>query len=354
MNKLGLFVVMLFFARISFAQLAVNAGQDKYICPAATTTLGGSPAVSSGFPPYVITWAPSTGLSATNVQNPTVTGTATITYTLTVRDSRDSIQKDLVTVFIDDILNMGAGPDKAYCLTKSSSTLIGASANYSNPYSFSWSPSYALSDTSSPQVTASPTVTTSYTIKIVSPLCGIKTDVVTVTVHNLEISAGSDTSIYAGQSITLFASPNDSSLTYEWGTTSLISTLNYSDTYNPDVAPKDTAVFWVTIKDENGCTYIDSVQVNVIPSSTLVFYNSLTPNGDGDNDVWVIGNLEKYPKNRLQIFNRYGQEVYAVNNYSNNWGGKYLGKDLPAGTYFFVFDTKSDEGIKKGSITIYR
>jgi len=353
MNKLALFVVLLFVAKFSFAQLIVSAGQDKYICPGSTTTIGGSPAISGGFPPYTITWAPATGLSATNVQNPTVTGSTSINYTLTVRDNRDSISKDIVSVFIDDILTMGAGPDKAYCLSKTSSALIGATANYTTPYSFSWSPSYALSDTSSPQVTASPTVTTNYTMQIVSPLCGVKTDVVTVTVHNLEMSAGVDTTINEGQSITLFATPNDSDLTYQWFSLAS-STINYSNTYNPDVAPKDTTYYIVTIKDEYGCYYSDTLVVNVIPSSTLVFYNSLTPNGDGENEFWVIGNLEKYPKNRLQIFNRYGQEVYTVSNYNNDWNGKYLGKDLPAGTYFFVFDTKSDEGIKKGSITIYR
>jgi gliding motility-associated-like protein len=352
MNKLGLFVVMLFLSSISFAQLAVNAGQDKFICPAATTAIGGSPTVSGGFPPYTITWAPSTGLSSSTIQNPTATGINTITYTLTVKDSRDSIKTDQVSVVVDDILKMGAGNDKEYCLTGSNSVLIGASTNYLTPYTFKWSPSYALSDTTSPQVTASPTVTTNYTVQIISPLCGVKTDVVTVSVYTLEMSAGADTTINQGESITLFASPNDSSLTYEWWSST--SSLNYNTTYNPDVSPRDTAVFWLTIRDEHGCSYLDSVKVNVKPSSALVFYNSLTPNGDGDNDIWVIGNLEKYRTNRLQIFNRYGQEIYAVTNYKNDWAGKYLGKDLPAGTYFFVLDTKSDEGIKKGSITIYR
>lgn len=352
MNKLGLFVVMMFLAKFSLAQLIVNAGQDKFICPSATTTIGASPTITGGFPPYTITWSPSTGLSANNVQNPTVTGINTITYTLSVRDSRDSVKTDQVNVVVDDILKMGAGNDKEYCLADSNSVLIGSSSNYLTPYTFKWSPSNALSDTVSPRVTASPTITTNYTVQIISPLCGVKTDVVTVTVHTLEMSAGPDTTINEGESITLFASPNDSLLTYEWW--SATSSINYNTTYNPDVAPRDTAFFLLTIRDEHGCNYVDSVKVNVKPSSTLVFYNSLTPNADGDNDVWVIGNLEKYPKNRLQIFNRYGQEIYAVTNYKNDWAGKYLGKDLPAGTYFFVFDTKSDEGIKKGSITIYR
>jgi gliding motility-associated-like protein len=110
----------------------------------------------------------------------------------------------------------------------------------------------------------------------------------------------------------------------------------------------------LTITDQYGCKYVDYVKVEVIPSEDLVFYNSITPNDDGDNDFWYIGNLEKYPENRVQIFNRYGQEIYSIVNYKNNWNGKYLGNDLPAGTYYYVFDTKNNNKIFKGYLTIFR
>ena len=341
-------------ANFSFAQLACNAGPDVTICPGTSTTIGANPAITGGVPPYTITWAPATGLSSTTIQNPTVTTTnAPITYTLTVKDSRDSAKKDSVTVFIDAIFKMDAGTDKGYCSGSGSSVSIGNSANYSSPYTFNWSPSYGLNNITSPQVTANPTVTTTYTLQITSPSCGVKTDLVTVSVYFLNISAGADTTIHAGESITLHASPNDPSLTYVWW--SPTSSVKYSSTYNPNVAPNDTTVFMLTITDTHGCSYIDYVTVNVIPSTKLIFYNSITPNNDGNNDVWIIGNLEKYPKNKLQIFNRYGQEVYSVSDYKNDWDGKLLGQGLPGGTYYYVFETQSGESkIYKGTVTIYR
>jgi gliding motility-associated-like protein len=169
---------------------------------------------------------------------------------------------------------------------------------------------------------------------------------------NLTISAGNDTSIKEGETISLFASPKDSTLIYQWWSAS--SSVNYNFSYNPDVSPKVTSNFLLTITDQYGCKYIDDVKVEVIPSEDLVFYNSITPNDDGDNDVWYIGNLEKYPENRVQIFNRYGQEIYSIVNYKNNWNGKYLGNDLPAGTYYYVFDTKNNNKIFKGYLTIFR
>jgi len=80
----------------------------------------------------------------------------------------------------------------------------------------------------------------------------------------------------------------------------------------------------------------------------------ITPNGDGNNDVWKAFNSDSdfdidgvsYLKNTLTIFNRWGNEVYATSNYSNNWGGvNNNGNPLPEGTYFYVLkvDGRSDK-----------
>lgn len=74
----------------------------------------------------------------------------------------------------------------------------------------------------------------------------------------------------------------------------------------------------------------------------LIIYDVFTPNGDGVNDYFTIKNLHKYPKNRVQIFDRWGVLVYDVKNYQNNWTGipnKIFGnttEQLPWGVYFCV------------------
>jgi gliding motility-associated-like protein len=334
------------------AQPIVNAGQDKVVCPNIATSIGGNPTVSGGVPPYTLLWSPTTGLNSVTALNPTVTLSIPVTYTLFVKDSRDSTSSDTVNITINDIIKMNAGPDKSLCHDAVDPVVLGNNFNYANPFTFKWFPGSGLNDSLSPQVNALPVATTNYTLQIISPDCGTKTDEVKVTVHNLTISAGNDTSIKEGETISLFASPKDSTLIYQWWSAS--SSVNYNFSYNPDVSPKVTSNFLLTITDQYGCKYIDDVKVEVIPSEDLVFYNSITPNGDGDNDVWYIGNLEKYPENRVQIFNRYGQEIYSIVNYKNNWNGKYLGNDLPAGTYYYVFDTKKENKIFKGYLTIFR
>lgn len=60
----------------------------------------------------------------------------------------------------------------------------------------------------------------------------------------------------------------------------------------------------------------------------------ISPNGDGDNDYL---DLSYFFVSRIVIFNRYGQEVYSKNNYTNEWYGQdNNNRILPSGTYFYT------------------
>ena len=83
------------------APLVANAGPDRAVSPTSPVVIGGSPAATGGVPPYTYSWSPATGLSATNIANPTASPTTTTTYTLTVTDSNTptpSQASDTVTV----------------------------------------------------------------------------------------------------------------------------------------------------------------------------------------------------------------------------------------------------------------
>ena len=57
----------------------------------------------------------------------------------------------------------------------------------------------------------------------------------------------------------------------------------------------------------------------------LYFYNIITPNGDGQNDVFTIENLECYPNTSLTIFNRWGRRMYHSDDYHNTYDGAAAG-----------------------------
>lgn len=109
----------------------------------------------------------------------------------------------------------------------------------------------------------------------------------------------------------------------------------------------DTAVIKITV-----FTKEDTIST-IIP-------NAITPNGDGMNDALEFDVLDKdpdrYPNNELVVFNRWGDVVYKVRPYQNEWQGTNLsGKALPHGTYYYILRLSVAEGtIFRGDVTILR
>jgi gliding motility-associated-like protein len=67
--------------------------------------------------------------------------------------------------------------------------------------------------------------------------------------------------------------------------------------------------------------------------------NTFTPNSDGINDKWEIGNLADYTTADVKVFNRWGSEVYHFNSSLQAWDGTRNGKPLPVGTYYYIIKT---------------
>ncbi len=86
-------------------------------------------------------------------------------------------------------------------------------------------------------------------------------------------------------------------------------------------------------------------------------FNLVTPNGDGDNDVFVIRNIEMYPDNSVEIYNRWGVKVFGVEGYGQS--GKFFrgisegratisqNSELPVGTYWYIIKYKTAQGVWK-------
>ncbi len=105
-------------------------------------------------------------------------------------------------------------------------------------------------------------------------------------------------------------------------------------------------------------TALVSIQFAELPS--LEFPNTITINGDGINDNFVIPHIENdpdlYPNNELIIFNRWGDVVFQRSPYENDWGGtNENGKILPQGTYYYVLRLDVGNGnIFRGDVTVLK
>jgi hypothetical protein len=82
----------------------INAGNDTTVYPMTAVQLGGSP-TAFGFPPFVYSWSPVTGLSSSVVANPVATNSVTTSYIVNVTDANNCLYTDTVQVVIDSSLS---------------------------------------------------------------------------------------------------------------------------------------------------------------------------------------------------------------------------------------------------------
>ncbi|POY34830.1 hypothetical protein C3K47_18500, partial [Solitalea longa] len=133
------------------------------------------------------------------------------------------------------------------------------------------------------------------------------------------------------------------------------------------LAAQQSAQLTIDVTAVQGGDFINSATVTAIESeanpsdnkssvSVEVFgfkvANVFTPNGDGINDTFTINGVEDFDS-ELQVFNRWGAEIYKSKPYKNDWNGS----DLPEGTYFYTLRIKNKQGNTKvysGYITILR
>jgi gliding motility-associated-like protein len=136
---------------------------------------------------------------------------------------------------------------------------------------------------------------------------------------------------------------------------------NSSQLQNPSTIFYENGVFVVTqiVRDDYGCTDTAraAIKINNITNeiSTLI-PNAISPNGDGKNDVWKLDFLKLlYPNAEIDIYNRWGENLFSSQGYAEPWDGTYNGTKLPVGTYYYVInlnDASIPEPLKGGILLI--
>jgi len=177
-----------------------------------------------------------------------------------------------------------------------------------------------------------------------------------ITVDNIFLPpldiTNSDTTIHFGQSVELHAV---NAVDYLWSPADGLSCTTCPD---PIATPRQTTTYTVTTPNGKNCVNIDQVTVNLIFTNGLYVPNAFSPNGDGINDLFTVKSIgiKKY---NIRIYNRWGQEIFASEDISRRWDGKYNGEPQPMGAFvYFItysfYGTDDKEMIQKGTITLIR
>ncbi len=316
---------------------AICFGKQAVLSPSGAINYTWSPVISSGSP---------------------FTPTATLTYTLIGKDANSCVNDTVYTLNVYPMPTLNIIPTKTITCEAETFTLTASGASL-----YTWS-----NGSSGFETIISPTVSTTYTLKGITDLGCADSTVYSHTV----IPCAQPLS-----ALTIYT--NVSCLGKDDGAIIVVPTIpyqQYTTKYIWTPASLCPAQNCDTIKSLAGGTYQmkmlvtytvngilqkqDSIDINPVlirdenGPCEIKIYTSISPNGDGSNDIWVVDNLEDYPKNRVVIFNRWGKAVFDKSGYNNTtiaWPEKNE-VNLPASTYFYIIDLGNGSKPIKGYIEL--
>ncbi|UII23815.1 FG-GAP-like repeat-containing protein [Fulvivirga ligni] len=143
-----------------------------------------------------------------------------------------------------------------------------------------------------------------------------------------------------GDGVQLSASGAES---YQWTPS---SGLNNPNIPNPFATPNESTTYMVIGVDSIGCSAEGEVLVIVVKQAFLP--NLFSPNGDGNNDVFLAYGLQNVEDFYFKIYDRSGVTVYETSSYQEltgkGWAGDYQGKMLATGVYYWKVTGSYNDG----------
>ena len=341
----------------------------------STVTLTWNTATPTGFtlnPNGTITVAPNTpaGIHTISyticaVASPTVCSTASIVVTIsgtttiatptTIEAVNDGVTTITSTaggttpsVLTNDKLNGVPNPSiSSVTLTWNTATPTGFTLNPNGTIAVAPNTpagihtiSYTICAVASPTVcsTASIVVTVSGTTTSTTPVLPIAVDDRSTTAINTPVVVnvlGNDTPNGA-------TTPN---VVTNPANGTVVVNLDGSIEYRPNTGFEGIDTFVYEICNTDGCASA-TVTINVV--NKIVPYNGMSVDGDGKNDHFHIGGIERYPNNVVRIYNRWGVKVFETEGYDNVtrvFRGISNGRvtieqaeKLAQGTYYYVIE----------------
>jgi gliding motility-associated-like protein len=146
-------------------------------------------------------------------------------------------------------------------------------------------------------------------------------------------------------------------VTYSWdfGNGQVGSGPNPKATFNE----ADSVTVTLIVTDSLGCRDTVSQTFWIDYSPVIFIPNAFTPNGDGDNDLFVIKGVA-IKELTFRVFSRQGQVILETNNVDfitrQGWNGVYNSVKIPTGTYVYTAQGLLLDGkpfYYKGFITVF-
>lgn len=324
--------------------------QDNGLCPLQLPDYTKQATVNDNCSSVVFTQTPAPGTI--------LTGTAPVQVTVSVSDSHQNTAHESFRV----TPSISAPPAPALTIeptapvicAKTPLTFTALPVNFTGTLTYKWQMNGQNAGGNSATFTASDfnnsDQVTCMVIGSLSCFAPLQSEPVIVQVNPLpQISLPNQVSIDLGHSTQLASVVIGDINSYQWSPATGLSSTSIP---NPLASPQKTTTYQLSVTASTGCQ--SSAQITVTVLEPVVIPNTFTPNGDGINDTWNIAYLSDYNHCTVDVFTRYGQQIFHSNGYPVAWDGTYGGKNLPTGTYYYVIDLENDTAKLSGFVAIIR
>ncbi len=135
-------------------------------------------------------------------------------------------------------------------------------------------------------------------------------------------------------------------VTYSW---QIPDSIICSNCPTIEITPEENTNIELTVKNEAGCYTSDSKFIQV--DRPVFIPNVFSPNNDGINDVFFIQTKHPVLIKKWQIFNRWGDLVFAksdiyTNDASEGWDGRFKEKLLERGVYVWQIELEYSKTVR--------
>ncbi|MFZ6050583.1 T9SS type B sorting domain-containing protein [Halocola ammonii] len=306
--------------------------------------------ISGGLPSYNFNWSGPDGFTADTED---IDSLSFGTYSVSITDSVGcEVIINNITLSVADSIDVSTSGDIAECFGDGPYLILGSSEG-------------STVDQQNWTTLEGDTLSTDETLEI-NPEAGVyefiytatagncsATDTVSVEIFELpDANAGEDDFVFIDEIFTIGGDPTTGSEnTVSWSPGDILPD---STALNPSTSIEENTTFYLTVTSPDGCVALDTVVIEIVPEIDIP--SGFSPNGDGINELWLIGNIEQYPNTVIEVYNRWGDLLHRSAGVYEPWDGKYEGNVVPVGTYYYVIDINEPEFQEEitGPVTILR
>jgi len=202
--------------------------------------------------------------NTSTIQNPEHTYFVPGDYTATLEVTASNGCSDVFvldfTIFPEFIATATGGTE----ICAGQSATLSASDEF-DWFTYTWSPSEFMNDSSAQSPVVTPLVSTTYTVTIADPNGCYETATTTVIVNPLPgVNVDDDTTLCYGESYTINATWDADVVSFEWTGPGLSNTTDASIV----VSPTETTTYYLSVIDDRACENTDSITVTVLQPIT--------------------------------------------------------------------------------------